>query len=58
MLLAQGAERQVKVPTELQRFSVLPMRVEYCLDGGDKVGAAPLGRPPGGSYWPSVWGDG
>lgn len=31
-----GAERQVRVPAELERFAKLPMRVEYCLEE-DKV---------------------
>ncbi|KAL4433703.1 hypothetical protein ABPG75_000144 [Micractinium tetrahymenae] len=31
-----GAERQVRVPAELERFAELPMRVEYSLEG-DKV---------------------
>lgn len=29
-----GAERQVRVPGELQRFAALPMRVEYSLEEG------------------------
>ncbi|KAL4450678.1 hypothetical protein ABPG77_001034 [Micractinium sp. CCAP 211/92] len=37
-----GAERQVRVPVELERFAELPMRVEYCLEG-DKVDVKVLG---------------
>ena len=35
-LSPQGAERQVRVPGELQRFAELPMKVEYSLEE-DKV---------------------
>lgn len=57
----QGAERQVRVPAELERFAKLPMRVEYCLEE-DKVGAAssawahPLGCVC--VWWVGGWGGG